>query len=593
MVSRRTHLFVSFVVVIALWNLWTHKALTTKVSFSISSTRAPASTPPVPSLTPPAAPPSFPTSLVVQRELERLRKLHSSELDTLYVLYFDKAEALVEVEHGGAHDRVRMLTSLPHPPAASGGVIFEGEDKDLLARQAQKMSGISRKARAEAGVGMSEAEEITRILAGLTTCRYASNFPELLVPAVSVSPTMLDLLVVGPTEAHSALKSMNVNAFSKVLQSVASTVLVRADAKVAEMLRGTLWEPLSVNQSIFAMPTNGDILSFNRYALLDCYPRVETDRMNPLCEDNTIRIHSIIQLGSKTAIYKATVNGQDVALKHFHYWHYRRFTGFLHLVTNSTLRSPLINYPTGACIDRKLDNSVFQAQPLLTGMDLLKLKKRTPELSWGLRLDIALQLACVFQHLHEHPHGPYTYDDIHPGQFFVAGLSNPSMLFVDLDTIQLTMTKERTSVCRCFYCNGGRAMCIFMNSPEGYRFCGQGGLVGDKTQRCGPRTDMWFIGQLYNHLLPGSRIPLAGLSEKDLVAAVQGTRRPKLDSGDSRYDRLIMRMWEQDPSLRLTPREVVIELLALCGEEGSSHKGCTLTQCPAERRASSPYFGFR
>eukprot|EP00760_Papus_ankaliazontas_P005411 PhM_4_TR12549/c0_g2_i1/m.58374 len=316
-------------------------------------------------------------------------------------------------------------------------------------------------------------------------------------------------------------------------------------------------------------------------------------RFAPLCEHNNLLVLSKLQLGSKTAIYRGRVGGDDgveVAIKHFHYWHYLTFKGFLHFAATSAERSStLINYPQGACLSRQHDNTVFQVQPLLRGTDLMKLRAHevtdpSKTMTWKRRMNIVMQLLCIFDHLHNHPSGPYTYDDIHPAQFFYLGDATgrpDGVTLVDIDTLQHAQhTKTRENACRCFYCNGGRALCIFMNSPEGYRYCGQGGLIADKNIRCGTSTDMWFIGQLLYYLLPGgNHVPFSGFSENKLVDTLVNTdKRPKMDLGHpplpqhaSLYIDAVVNMWKGERSKRPTVEAVRQQLRPLCVEVGCDY----------------------
>eukprot|EP01065_Artemidia_motanka_P009268 TRINITY_DN14731_c0_g1_i2.p3 TRINITY_DN14731_c0_g1~~TRINITY_DN14731_c0_g1_i2.p3 ORF type:complete len:229 (+),score=45.39 TRINITY_DN14731_c0_g1_i2:1214-1900(+) len=220
-------------------------------------------------------------------------------------------------------------------------------------------------------------------------------------------------------------------------------------------------------------------------------------------------------------------------------------------------------------------------QRLLSGRDLTKWRaaREGDRASWPQRLRLAVDIACVFVFLHEHPDGPFTYDDNHPGQYFLDG--DGGLTMVDLDTVQQASAVGNETRCRCFGCRGGRANCEFLNSPEGYRYCGAPGLAADPSVRCTPSTDLWFIGQLLWAMLPGSRGgPLESFGES-VGKHVAAGRLPKVgDHGEPRYAELVRKCFATDPSQRPRATELADTLLQLCEKH----------DCGAPRTCPAPYF---
>ena len=223
----------------------------------------------------------------------------------------------------------------------------------------------------------------------------------------------------------------------------------------------------------------------------------------PSCTTMELSLEKVIVLGGKTALYRGMYNGVAAGVKHFTKKWYENFFGFFLFALHSRVRHPYINYPLSAC---EYGGSILQPQKFLLGKDLKhwKASKGAKQLPWGTRLKWAVRIACIHQFLHEHPHGPFTYDDNHPGQYFIT---EDGPVMIDIDTIQKTDARN-FSKCRCFGCNGGRANCQFVNSPEGYAYCGIGNTkqdTGVARDTCTVKTDIWFLGQVLQMLLPSGK----------------------------------------------------------------------------------------
>jgi hypothetical protein len=91
-------------------------------------------------------------------------------------------------------------------------------------------------------------------------------------------------------------------------------------------------------------------------------------------------------------------------------------------------------------------------------------------------------------------------------------------------------------VCRCFYCRG-RSNCLFANSFEGYRACGQHGGGGTdagnaeprelkmqkaaaKKRQCTLLTDSWYLGQLLFFLLRGELLFPQSMDMRSVIEAI-------------------------------------------------------------------------
>eukprot|EP01061_Rhynchopus_euleeides_P031383 TRINITY_DN51973_c0_g1_i1.p1 TRINITY_DN51973_c0_g1~~TRINITY_DN51973_c0_g1_i1.p1 ORF type:complete len:272 (+),score=51.38 TRINITY_DN51973_c0_g1_i1:80-817(+) len=225
------------------------------------------------------------------------------------------------------------------------------------------------------------------------------------------------------------------------------------------------------------------------------------------------------------------------------------------------------------------EGTVLQPQPFLKGRDLKhwRASKEAKHLVWGERLVWALRMACMHVFLHEgHPQGPFTFDDNHPGQYFITA-EGPVM--IDIDTIQKA-GPGNTTRCRCFGCNGGRANCQFVNSPEGYRHCGVGNSrrdTGVPAETCGTATDIWFLGQLLQMLLPDGK---ASIMEKYGTSVgqevIKGTLPNLHDAGEPGYVRIVRACLSKEMASRPRASEVVSQLLDLCDKHS-----CGFDECPA------------
>eukprot|EP01065_Artemidia_motanka_P024002 TRINITY_DN28655_c0_g1_i1.p1 TRINITY_DN28655_c0_g1~~TRINITY_DN28655_c0_g1_i1.p1 ORF type:complete len:487 (+),score=138.33 TRINITY_DN28655_c0_g1_i1:44-1462(+) len=283
-----------------------------------------------------------------------------------------------------------------------------------------------------------------------------------------------------------------------------------------------------------------------------------------------------LRFGGKTALYLGERAGERVAVKHFTRDWYDTFAGFHTLAAGSVRRHPWMNFPTWVCGMPGPHPSALQVQPLLDGPDLSRWRAPPGE-GWPLRLRFMLRIACVFRWLHAHPLGPFSFDDNHPSQYVVHRGEGPVM--VDLDTVRRT-EPDGSAPCRCFACKGGRANCVFPNSPEGFRSC----RTGSTEPVCGTRSDMWFVGLLLWHLLPGGGgTPLSGVPPRKLASAVMGGKRPDVHPATpSDLRRLIARLWAAGS--RPNASEAVDVLSGLCRQYD-----CGAPDCPAETLADVPY----
>ena len=281
----------------------------------------------------------------------------------------------------------------------------------------------------------------------------------------------------------------------------APRVVLRTEAGsyLAETTLCNMWLLLSCRASPAAGLSPYVIASNKRCSKLE--PEVAKYKV---CSTLDISVAKKVVLGGKTALYKGKYEGKAVGLKHFTRKWYESFTGFHLFAAHSKVRHPYVNYPLTACEHR---GTILQPQPWLKGRDLKKWRgeKESKAMEWPERLRWALRIACVHQFLHEHPHGPFTFDDNHPGQYFIT---KDGPVMIDIDTVQKTDAKGK-SRCRCFGCNGGRANCQFLNSPEGYRYCGVGNdkqpQEGVPAFSCTTATDIWFLGQLLQMILPNGK----------------------------------------------------------------------------------------
>eukprot|EP01062_Namystynia_karyoxenos_P031459 TRINITY_DN23347_c0_g1_i3.p1 TRINITY_DN23347_c0_g1~~TRINITY_DN23347_c0_g1_i3.p1 ORF type:complete len:478 (+),score=78.00 TRINITY_DN23347_c0_g1_i3:89-1522(+) len=297
-----------------------------------------------------------------------------------------------------------------------------------------------------------------------------------------------------------------------------------------------------------------------------------------------LRLLRPLHWGGKTALYLGELHGRRVGVKHFPLQWYETFAGF-HTLGVSRRRHRWMNFPTWACLHSAPggQRSVFQAQPLLAGPDLTRWRFPPAEedgAQWGARLGFMLRIACIFRWLHAHPLGPFSFDDNHPAQYVVHE-GGPVM--VDLDTVR-RCSAAGYARCRCFACKGGRANCVFPNSPEGFSSCKGGGSAAEEPL-CGVRTDMWFLGLLFWSMLPGSSgVPLSGVHPKKLGPAVVRGKRPAIGPGvPPQLTALLQRCWS-DPGARPSSAEAVDALQRLCAAHG-----CATGGCPAEHRDPEGY----
>ncbi|CUE71397.1 Hypothetical protein, putative [Bodo saltans] len=324
----------------------------------------------------------------------------------------------------------------------------------------------------------------------------------------------------------------------------------------------------------------------------------------PLCSTSPAPLHitAALKWGTKTAIFRGHLGNVSVAVKMFHVDQYATFSGF-HTMVALPSRSPYINFPTSSCFDPSTE-AIYQVQPFLgKGKNLLQfMKAEGKKLPWPLRLELAQQLLCAFQHLHEHPSGFVTFDDNHPEQYYVTeekdsnGDRHLRLTMVDVDTLQVgdvapvTNTPTPTTVntttyrnpsdvrikCRCFYCHG-RSNCLFMNTLKGYRACGQGpddSTHGDREdlsrvmpgKLCDGHNDMWFIAQLF-YLIGKGSVAWAQAAHVDVLSRLEaGTVPPLSLESEPDFSKLVNDLFH----FRVTVEEALMVVDGLC----KAHPGC-------------------
>jgi hypothetical protein len=321
-----------------------------------------------------------------------------------------------------------------------------------------------------------------------------------------------------------------------------------------------------------------------------------------------------IKYGTKTGIYRAQTavatgkggagSGDHAAviLKQFNLLQYRTFRGYRRLV-DAGVEHPYVNFPGRTCFESALSDSVLQEQSFVKGVNLKNFVvqrararakgSRFDFLSRRERLEIALHIACIFRYLHEHKSGPFSYDDNHPEQYMIdESKGHLSATLIDVDTVQRAVGKPGARYdpilelnykthCRCFYCHG-RSNCMFINTPEGYKACGQWtGAHGDKEDKanvakgrqCTIQSDAWFIGQLF-YFMATAEAPWDGLGLMDVVTKLTAEEVPTLppDFPDVFFAGLVERLFKE----RLSPQEMVLLLSTECSAEG-----CGILHCPA------------
>ena len=316
-----------------------------------------------------------------------------------------------------------------------------------------------------------------------------------------------------------------------------------------------------------------------------------------------LSINKMLKSGTKTGVYLGTGGGGNttVLLKHFNVGQYSLFNGF-HALSSHPLRTPLVNYPEGACLDRASSDSVFQVQPFIRGENLNKFMQRSKskKLAWSDRLELAVQLVCAMHFLHHHPLGVFTYDDNHPQQYMVTENGSGMLLrMIDIDTVQLGKGDGRTGLnnvstrCRCFYCRG-KSNCMFVNTLEGYEGCGQSEddpesgnhevlknvLPG---RRCSAAGDMWFTGQMLIFLVDGAA-PWQHKSLAEVLRLLRSGVVPSHPSGDEEYDAIAEHCMTQ----RTDTGTVLEGLSRLCEKYN-----CRMPKCPPTFFAPKPFEGLQ
>lgn len=354
-------------------------------------------------------------------------------------------------------------------------------------------------------------------------------------------------------------------------------------------------------------------------------PNTTSLQWHPICHRNSahaLHLESAIKWGTKTAVFKGSHRGRAVAVKMFNIFQYQTFAGFFALVRGTTIRYPLINYPSSSCLDAATE-AVYQYQPFLgKGSNLLLfMKAEGKTLPWQHRVELAVQLLCMFVHLHEHPVGVFTFDDNHPEQYYVREIKNATsrdrlvMHMVDIDTLQLAEPVDGTAVqhratprntsqyritCRCFYCHG-RSDCLFINSVEGYKACGQwsdptNGAADHEDMRsvshreCDASNDSWFIAQLL-YLIGKGSVAWQQIPHSEVVSRLQSGRVPTLKTPEPLYDALVEDLFRR----KVEVSEALIEgrLGPLCHKYrcrvSAEPTRAGEAQCPAVVHASTPY----
>jgi hypothetical protein len=264
---------------------------------------------------------------------------------------------------------------------------------------------------------------------------------------------------------------------------------------------------------------------------------------------------------------------------------------------------------------------VFQEQPFVKGVNLKsfvgarmkKLRQKAPATSRGRlsafmtpseRLDVALQILCVFDYLHAHRAGPFGFDDNHPEQYMITeqpaadgGGVRLTVTLIDIDTLQRATPAIAGNLsrsgpvaqreggfatkCRCFYCRG-RSNCMFINSPEGYAACGQDtGEHGDREaphaaragKHCTLRSDAWFIAQVLLFVSTGAA-PWEGLGLAEVTSRLRAGEVPSVPA---EHDQTLAPVIDKLFKERMPPGDAAAELQALCAAGGHT---CRVESCP-------------
>ncbi|RNF26491.1 transferase [Trypanosoma conorhini] len=331
-----------------------------------------------------------------------------------------------------------------------------------------------------------------------------------------------------------------------------------------------------------------------------------------LCEHlpGRVLLARSIKYGSRTAIFHGKWRKQKVIVKLFHPYQYFSFQGFRDFMQERSRRSPLIHYPAFSCYSSKY-NGIFQVQPVLGGhvtlQSLLSPWGARKRVSLRQRLEIAVQIVCIFEFLHAgHPAGFFLYDDNHPGQYLLKkeGDDFYAVRLIDIDTLQkgtaAPLATPRypysnvSSHCRCFYCRG-RSNCMFFNTNEAYEACGQlqsreawvaeMPLLVRPGRLCDGSSDMWFEAQLLFFLFDGT-VAWRALSRDALLHQIKSGRVPRLtnSSGAAQHSEAMRQLLSRMFLSRPTETAVLRELRALCTAVG----GCSrLAACPATAPVSA------
>ncbi|EKF39413.1 hypothetical protein MOQ_000360 [Trypanosoma cruzi marinkellei] len=324
-----------------------------------------------------------------------------------------------------------------------------------------------------------------------------------------------------------------------------------------------------------------------------------------LCEHlpNEIVLSRVIKYGEKTAVFHGLWREEKAIVKLFHPYQYFSFQDFYEFVQGRAKRSPLIHYPTFSCYSSKYDG-IFQIQSVLTDhvtlQSLLSLKAYRKRVSFRQRLEIAIQIVCIFKFMHEeHPAGFFSYDDNHPSQYLLKRENDGfyTVRLIDIDTIQRGIAVPLANAqypysnvstrCRCFYCHG-RSNCMFFNTYEAYEACGQVSVrkawsvetphIVRHGRLCDGSSDIWFQAQLLFFLLDGT-VAWQNLKREELILQIQRGVVPSLTQSSAAANHteevghLLSRMFR----LRPTETTVLKELNELCTAVGGCRR---TTRCP-------------
>ena len=477
---------------------------------------------------------------------------------------------------------------------------------------------------------------ITNIIETQTICNHESLAALLRVGCSQESGLALSLNCSNPTVDGSSL--------AYALASVCNLTFVGAANRHLEVR----W-----NQSACILQQCSDKTGFRLFGCKFASPVLCSSP--PMIDFFRLRTPVLLKKGTKTALYGSldTHFNQELIMKHFNVLQFAAFQGFHRYVSHrlddgkssTWMTYPLIHVPHAACLADDLDASILQLQTVLPGQDMITFLRNPressihdggkplgePVLGWPDTIDVATQILCIFDHLHHHPGGPFSFDDNHPGQYILHRSPEPiytaasvarraqeagrrgsiKVRLIDIDTLQLahalpkntpmseeTLYSNVSTKCRCFFCRG-RSNCLFLNSPEGYVACGQDSDGDDGNHRssrndlerlkCSLRTDAWFLGQLLFVLIdPHSEPPWIRSDHHSVVSRLLRGEVPSVRTEEPLFNDLIVGLFRD----RWSPRVALRKLGNLCEK-----RGCSIPvgqQCPRAQFHPAPVVrGFR